>query len=580
LHPEGEARPAVTYRRTALRGVALVVVVVTAAYGLVLRAWVLTHVPLNSDQAVVGLMAKSILAGHFNTFYWGQQYGGAETYPVAAVLWLVHGSPTGVGATAALLSAVAAALVGLIVSAVTANRWLGAVAGAGAWVWPYAVVWNSLRETGFRAVCLICGLLLVYLAALVHRGRGGVAVSLLLGLAAGVGWWASPEISYFAVPAGVLLLASWDRPFAPAGRWAAPWQPGPALAAVGGAVVGALPWLYTNLHTGFASLSTGSLPTYEGIGYGGRLGVFFRAMLPVQLGVRSVPDGNWVGGATIGPVLYGLALAVVVAALVRAALLSRGGRRAAPALAAAGGVLAFPFVYALVPSSGYWLDGRYGVELPSLLVLLGAVVLAGPSAVQSPGAAGRPAEGGRARHARRRRSAARPAGAGPGAVTLACAGLLAATLLTVAAARAGGVPANPRTFGRGWGDPDAPLRQVAAGLTAHGIRDAYGDYWTAYVLDFIDPKGAVVSPSPLDVVRWPATAAAVGSAPDPAWLFFDPNRLTQATEAFGNTEQGPGNYTEAQFTALLTGRGVAYRVVHLGVLDAVVPARRVTLPRG
>jgi hypothetical protein len=165
-------------------------------------------------------------------------------------------------------------------------------------------------------------------------------------------------------------------------------------------------------------------------------------------------------------------------------------------------------------------------------------------------------------------------------VALACAGLLATTLLTVAAARAGGVPANPRTFGRGWGDPDAPLRQVAAGLTAHGIRDAYGDYWTAYVLDFIDPKGAVVSPSPLDVVRWPATAAVVGSAPDPAWLFFDPNRLTQATEAFGNTEQGPGNYTEAQFTALLTGRGVDYRVVHLGVLDAVEPARRVTLPRG
>ena len=80
------------------------------------------------------------------------------------------------------------------------------------------------------------------------------------------------------------------------------------------------------------------------------------------------------------------------------------------------------------------------------------------------------------------------------------------------------------------------------------------------------------------MVRWPATAAAVGSAPDPAWLFFAPNRLTQATEAFSNPEPGPGNYTEAQFTGLLTGRGVAYRVVHLGVLDAVVPARRVTLP--
>jgi hypothetical protein len=123
------------------------------------------------------------------------------------------------------------------------------------------------------------------------------------------------------------------------------------------------------------------------------------------------------------------------------------------------------------------------------------------------------------------------------------------------------------------------MRQVANGLVDHGVRYAYGDYWTAYVLDYLDPEHLVVSPSPLDVVRWPSEAAAVRRSRRPAWLFVAPRATVAADEAFGNGEPGPGNYTLAQFESLLAGRGVAYSVLHLGVIDAVLPARRVTLPR-
>jgi hypothetical protein len=150
--------------------------------------------------------------------------------------------------------------------------------------------------------------------------------------------------------------------------------------------------------------------------------------------------------------------------------------------------------------------------------------------------------------------------------------------LTVGAARAGGVPPGPGALFHTWGDPEAAVRHVAAELDRHHIRDAYGDYWTAYVLDFVDPGGAVVSPSHLDVVRWPAEAARVRAAPDPAWLFYAPGHLAAATAAFGDPEPGPGNYTLAQFESLLGGLRVPYRLVPLGVLTAVVPARRVTLP--
>ncbi len=184
------------------------------------------------------------------------------------------------------------------------------------------------------------------------------------------------------------------------------------MVAVAAAVVGALPWLYTNVGTRFASLQTGSLPSYRGLGYGARLRVFFDDMLPVQLGVRTVPGGAWVGGRTVGPVLYGLVATVVVVVVVAAFWSVRRGRVAAPALAAAAAIVLFPFLYALVPSTGYWVDGRYGVYLPVFVAIAAGVVLAGARpAATSRRSAGGDGAGPRRRHGRRAAHAGAPVGA-------------------------------------------------------------------------------------------------------------------------------------------------------------------------
>ena len=84
-----------------------------------------------------------------------------------------------------------------------------AVLGAAlVWVWPYAATWNSVREIGFRGATLCCGLLVVLCALRVYLRRAGLGTRLLLGLAAGTGWWASPEIGYFAVPAWLTARAA------------------------------------------------------------------------------------------------------------------------------------------------------------------------------------------------------------------------------------------------------------------------------------------------------------------------------------------------------------------------------------
>lgn len=160
---------------------------------------------------------------------------------------------------------------------------------------------------------------------------------------------------------------------------------------------------------------------------------------------------------------------------------------------------------------------------------------------------------------------------------VAAVGLAGALCLTLTGAHDGGVPASPALFS-GWHSGDDPMQHVVDTLRAQHIEDAYGDYWTAYDLDYLSGGRPLVSPSLLDVSRSARMRAAVTASKDPAWLFFAPSETAQATEEFANPQPGPGTYTEQTFEARLTQLGIPYRVVPLGILDAVVPARRVTVP--
>jgi hypothetical protein len=556
----------------AARWLPWVLVTLAGAYGILIRLWLLAHLPLFGDEAVVGLMGRGILHGRLDAFYWGQNYGGAEPYVVAAVLGPFNGGPIGLNATPAILAAVASVLTYGVLRLKVTSR-LAALGAALVWVWPFAATWNSVREIGFRGATLCCGLLLILCALRVSLRRAGPVTRLLLGLAAGTGWWASPEIGYFVVPAVVLLLASWDRlyrcgPPGPSGpsapstsrrqRWSGPWGVTPLLLTVAGAVVGALPWLYANVRSGFASLHLGPPSP---VGYPQRLSIFFHDVLPSQLGLRTVPGGAWVGGDTVGRTLFAIVLALLTVMLLRAAWLARLGRAAAPLVAAAVAVVAFPFLYAFFPTSWYWTDGRYGVYLAPLVVLLAVWSL--PAAIAPAAIAPATRVG---RHARRRRPAMRAA------LALASAGLVAGAISTVATAHeSAGVPTHPGAFFAAWTDPNQAARQVVRSLAADHIRDAYGDYWTAYTLDFLAPTAVTVSPSPLDVRRSASLARAVANSARPAWLFFAPGKEAAAAGAFSNPEPGPGGYSQATFLAYLTAHGDRYRVLPLGVLNAIVP---------
>src|SRR5580698_5591077 len=91
-------------------GIVLLAVFVAGA---LLRLWMLGHANMNSDEAIVGLMAHQIVHGHTTTFYWGQDYGGVEPYFVA-LMQVFGSSPLVVNLSASVLALAAAALTWLV----------------------------------------------------------------------------------------------------------------------------------------------------------------------------------------------------------------------------------------------------------------------------------------------------------------------------------------------------------------------------------------------------------------------------------------------------------------------------------
>jgi hypothetical protein len=536
-------------------------VVLAFVVGALERVWLLAHTPLFSDVAVVGLMARQIEHGHMSTFYWGQSFGGVEPYVVALVNWVVPG-PLGVNVTSVLLSALAAVLVSLIVTELCGRWRAGLVAGALAWVWPYATVWNSTRELGFHFASLVLGLLAFFMAIRVAGGRTGTFNLLVLGASAGMGFWSSPEILYFVLPAAIVLLGSLRR-------WI-------GLRAVGvvafGLVAGVLPWIYTNLGSGFASLSLYGPQVGISTNYWSRFSIVFNHYIPIALGLKLLYHVELIKGP-VGVAAEIVLLVTFLALFVVTVWLFLRTGRALGVVASGLGVIAFPFLLAANDKTWFWQDGRYSVDLSFLVAIFAAaavsVVLQGPRPIAVEGDA-----------ARRRRVSLLAAWLVP---VCACAVLLAATLLTLGqsgVAASADQRVSPRAgvdaLFAGWNDPNAPLQAAARAIDAAHIRDAYADYWTAYVIDYLDP-GVTVTPSPLlDVNRSQSLLDAVRRSPRPAWLFLSPSHLAEAEPVLG-AQQGPGPYTESSFLAMLATRGIHARVVPLGILDAVIPDHKVAL---
>jgi hypothetical protein len=531
------------------------VVVLALAAGLVERAWYLFHVPLNSDEAVVGLSARAIDAGHVVTFYPGQVYGGVEPYVTAALFSVFGASAAAVKLTAVLLSAVASVLVWRVARRLVHDPVLAALAGALTWVAPLAVVLNSTVERGFRGVTMVCGLGCLLLALRALDGRDDYGEFVAFGVLAGIGWWSSPEIAYLLLPAAILMGAALVQCHRRRLRW---WWA--AIAVAGGAVVGALPWLWANLHSGFASLHPNDFAGSRALGNGGfgtRLGVFFEHVLPGQLNLAAPGRPHGLFAGTAGTVLAVVVYAMVIGAIVLCVL--RGGR----ILAVVAALVAFPFLYALQPGTWYWQDGRYGVFMVPLVALV--LVVGAEEAVTL---------------VRRFRERGAVRSASRGMVRLALVAIvITTTVFSVVALHLSLQGLDPRPgvgLRSGWVNTETPTQDAVRRLEAAGVHHAYADYWVAYVLDFMSGNRLEVTTVATDP-RKPIPGVSSPAGVPRAWLFVPPAEYPVGYWQFGETLgiDGPLGLPESSFEQRLDAMHVRYRVIDAGLLQAVIPAETV-----
>lgn len=504
--PPGPAdgKAGVTWRRAAER----VAIAAAIAFGIGLRVWILTHRlgALDSDEAVVGLMAHELAHGQFSTFFWGQDYGGPVEAALAAALFAVV-KPTVIALKSVplALSAAAALLtwrIGRRIYGPPAGRWAGVVA----WVWPPAFVWWSTKVGvywGALCLALVVLLELCRLAgdqpAIGAAPRWELAEAGLLGLATGLAWWANPQTLYLMVPAYLWFTPGLAR--LARRRW-------PVVPVLGvTALAGAAPWIRYNLVHHWASLHFPPQPAVAG-GYLERVREFFTIALPMALGLRVPYTEVWVP-AHLAPALYAGALAAFGAWLALTAIRSvrRGGpaRPSRAALLMGAIALAYPFLYAISPFSWFVLHPRY------LLFLSPVVAIAIGSAVS---------------HWPLRRA---PVEGTPASRMWAWPAILAvAVALSVAGTLAMDAPGVTAPYA-----PDVTVPADTAALTAmlarYGVHDAFSDYWLSYMTTYETQQRTLVSPT--YVVRDPALDAAVRASPDPAYLFVSSSATLRLFES-------------------------------------------------
>lgn len=316
-------------------------VAVLVVAGVVLRVVLLAGRwgTVDSDEAVVGLMARDMLEGSWRAFYWGQDYAGTQETALVALFgasrWALKLVPVG-------LCAVASVLTWRVGSRFLSER--GAVvAGLLTWLGPAAYVWWSTKERGFYWVSLVTGLVLVLFAQRIVE-RGGRPLDWAgAGAAFGMGWWASPSVAYFAVPAGLFVLCRRRPPL----RWL------PLGAVVAG--LAALPWLWHNVEQGWPSFEAPPQPAGRQISHLGGLGRLLWYVLPMAVNLRTPIDAGWVVPA-LGAGLY---VALGVALLLRR-----------PPLLLALWLATFPLLYAAFPGRWWIGEGRYAFFVLPLVGLV------------------------------------------------------------------------------------------------------------------------------------------------------------------------------------------------------------------
>jgi 4-amino-4-deoxy-L-arabinose transferase-like glycosyltransferase len=443
------------------------------------------RLPFTSDQGIISLMAVDILKrGVHPVFCYGAEYGGTlEPHYLALIFGLLSPSAAAFRFGMGLLYVLVVLAVSWVARLAYGER-AGLVAGLYCALAPAFLLYKGLTSDGaytslllLLAICL--GLLLRIEDRLEAKASSGALEFGLLGLAAGLAWWVHPLAACLAPVALVSCLRGRTRGWFTARA---------LLPLAGGFLAGALPWIWHNVGTGWASLHAAELsPATDALPL--RVARVAWLAVPNLLGARAVwRDTPTFPGAPVAALLLFAALSLFALHSLRRAGSHRERHASALLLTL---LVIVPLLFLGVARSNYK-EPRYLLPIFLAVAPLAGALLA-------------------ALWPRRALWA-----------------LLAAVLLALGP----GSELRATRF-KNWertGFESDPY-QVIAGLRARGVEAVYASYWDAYRLDFL--SGGSVAASPFGsgdhgVVRDTRLRARVDRSPTPGFLLCceDLNRLT------------------------------------------------------
>ena len=335
------------------------ILIVCAAAGWKYTLLRLDVVPFNSDEAVVGLMARHILAGELPVFFYGQSYmGSLDAFLVALGFALLGQAVWVIRFVQVILYTLVLLTTVWLGYEVTGSSKIGVLA-AGLLAIPTVNVslYTTISLGGYLEALLIGNLILIQSLRLARSPdlTGG----LLWGFLAGLGMWANGLTLVYSLPGLVYLVGVQKTPFK-----AVFYLKCLGGMAIGG-LIGALPWWVYAWQNGFQSLIgelLGSAVSVEHVSWLLRTGMHLVNLvllgLSVILGLRPPWGITWLALPILPLAL--VAWGIVLVHFYR--LIKRPSQsRAAYALLAGVGVTLFAGF--LFTSFGVDPSGRYFLPL-------------------------------------------------------------------------------------------------------------------------------------------------------------------------------------------------------------------------
>ncbi|MCB0358009.1 MAG: discoidin domain-containing protein [Bdellovibrionales bacterium] len=440
----------------------VVVVFFIMLAGLVPRLYLLwaTDSVIDSDEAIVGLMAKHILEGRpWPVFYYGQHYmGSLEAILTAGVFGLMGMSNWSLKVVPLFFSIVFIGCVYALARRFT-DRLGASVAALLAALGPSALIlWSTKARGGFIEMVVIGTYALILGADILRYRSLRASQYFLVGVVVGIGWWVNNQIIFYgAALACCLAILTFRR-----GGIGKTVELG--LVGATGFLLGGWPFWYQNLteRPWFQSRELfGRASPREMLDH---LGGYVTEALPIILGARRFWSNADVfpGASMMAFVLYGAALCVVTITWLnlpvsgfREAVRTKPGKRLLSGLLLALFVVGVPLIFS---ASRYgWLSQapRYLLPLYSVIFVFVGV------AASSLWAAG---------------------GLVPRVAGLLLAGGGLGLNLASMFANGGALPGQPFVFRDERVRPDH--RELYHWLEAHDYRSIKTNYWIGYRVAF------------------------------------------------------------------------------------------------